>query len=1461
MSTKVCKLCKTSTTEANWARHLKTKKHITNANLVKPVKKSKPIKKAKPSQKELTPAEELMDLKKNYKDIKKRIKELEKQEEIRISQQRKRIVRRWMLTNEAYEEKVDEITKFISQNEDKVWYDFNGKKKNIFLSHRIQASSIEELQSRLRAVYYDETEVFKVNLVIGLVGDPDTIVMNLDDDKSESEIIQELYTIVHPGRNLSLFGQRNNSNGIPTKSMTIANKDDFEEFLTYVTAKNLEWIANGYSRPSSTFQIIGITDFWLETTRMGMMLGNADDITIPEDIQRSKAIITFPHAKNNLCFFYCITKALNPKIRTERMMTEVKLHLRKIYNGIIKDFEGVTLKQIDEFQYIIKQSINVYEYGESKDDINPLILSKYKGKGVIDILKYENHLMLITNRDVVFGKYQCEGCLRFFHSAGNVTKHRQNGQCKKETSEQIDQFPIETTAWMTPRSDLYMLLLAYNLHETLDTKLDNILTWDFEASTNKINTPEDQDDKKLKYIGQQVPMSYSIAYRIGDSNIKKCTKLLDDFAYDPVQLVQSFIDKIVQISIKSFEFYCQKYKQLINRIKKAPTSLKRFINAVALPCIGFNSGSYDTKLLTHFGLYQMLMKHESWKNIFGFDYSDDLNCFIIPEKIIAINHVRMIDQILFTQCSLEMFINNFHPDKSLSGIPFPEKSTDFNDLDKSFTETNYPYSFFFDKPNQESMYERIFNVAKDKSINTYRDYLILHYKGKLDFPHSKFEFMKHSDLEFNQDNFPEDFFYNDLKDAPISKFKYNSLFVIAEAKKVKTMRDFLVLYNECDVVPFLKSCEVCREELRKASIETGIYIEPYNETIGAPTFSSKLMINLSQKEYLKEFEDIWKLKPIQQLSIEYNDEKYQKMFQSYKAQDMKAKWKRDTNFSKKWVKTQLKSQGEKCYTCHKSLKKFTLDRINNDLGHVESNMVITCKICNIGRKLGSIFIQEYNFKMNSFSKMYKDKLLCVLGDKHQDLFNLMRQKGVVGGPSMVFHRYHKTNETNIQHTIINENNEYDVQEAGKKVEFIASHDANAMYPKAYSGDMPCGEPTVITGKTKQLIEEINNDIHYGFVYCSLKVRTSHYEKYLEHPPFYVTKLVDGELKLTSYMEVEDMFIATDLFKWYINSPGIKCTNINQVVLFKRAQPFKTFVDMVAEKRRDPNNKLSAEIWKLASNSAFGKMGQNNNAYNRNLFTVDLKKANMYINKPEFIGGNEYTTNTDTLYELTLGRKKVNQNMPLHGSCMIYSLSKLLMLKFVYDFLDKYISRKDYQLMYSDTDSMWIAFSKANPFGLPKSLAPKREDENYPPTESLIRKSMQEKYEQEKHQYLVFNKYDERTPGLFKVEYEASELVCLSAKSYYATPAQEKDGVKKGAKGIQKRNALTLQIYKDALNPPENYVPHTALNKGFRFVTGKNKDLGLQLYEQRKVGVTATYTKRGLLENGINTYPISWDEIN
>jgi len=41
---------------------------------------------------------------------------------------------------------------------------------------------------------------------------------------------------------------------------------------------------------------------------------------------------------------------------------------------------------------------------------------------------------------------------------------------------------------------------------------------------------------------------------------------------------------------------------------------------------------------------------------------------------------------------------------------------------------------------------------------------------------------------------------------------------------------------------------------------------------------------------------------------------------------------------------------------------------------------------------------------------------------------------------------------------------------------------------------------------------------------------------------------------------------------------------------------------------------------------------------------------------------------------------------------MYQLAKLRMLEFYYDFLDRYISRRDFELIQMDTDSNYIAIS-------------------------------------------------------------------------------------------------------------------------------------------------------------------------
>ena len=137
-----------------------------------------------------------------------------------------------------------------------------------------------------------------------------------------------------------------------------------------------------------------------------------------------------------------------------------------------------------------------------------------------------------------------------------------------------------------------------------------------------------------------------------------------------------------------------------------------------------------------------------------------------------------------------------------------------------------------------------------------------------------------------------------------------------------------------------------------------------------------------------------------------------------------------------------------------------------------------------------------------------------------------------------------------------------------------------------------------------------------------------------------------------------------------------------------------------------------------------------------------------------------------------------------------------------------------------------------------------------------------------------SEYDERTPGLMKIEYVARELTCICAKSYYADAATEqheanvfaakkneapipeyKDSAKKGMKGIQKSNPVNMELFKKAQAGDKT---HTVINRGFRKTTGVTKTMmGLQLYSQEKKGICAGDTKRIILSNGINRAPLEW----
>ena len=448
MSTKFCNVCKIEIAAKNFARHEKTQKHLNNVRNDKNKKKVKqPNKVIREEEKkqELSINEKLRIKREELEKLNKEVLALEFQmlenTEIKVKKEKKQKKNedsKILITNDTYDlEKIkltedretrigmkkeakiikQEVEEFLMNSNKLKWHSYDNSKKKLFMKEIIEAETIDELKTKLNMLFYKyNKKCFKVNLILS------AFIMTgkkLEKDLTRKEYLREKYGIVDPGRNLALFHHKNkNIDGFPCSVPTIKNKKDFDkDFIKHVTIKKLNLVLDRIARPDSSYQTIGVPKFIVEITPSNQKMGAI--VELPNDILDSRLIMSMSNVKNNMCFFHCIARALDPELRRDRMNTPAKELLRKMYKNekmTSKGFKGVRLDEINDFQQVIEANINIYEYGDNLKDINPLIVSDCVFEKRIDLLKYENHLMLILNRDTLLGRYQCEVCKRFFHS-------------------------------------------------------------------------------------------------------------------------------------------------------------------------------------------------------------------------------------------------------------------------------------------------------------------------------------------------------------------------------------------------------------------------------------------------------------------------------------------------------------------------------------------------------------------------------------------------------------------------------------------------------------------------------------------------------------------------------------------------------------------------------------------------------------------------------------------------------------------------------------------------------------------------------------------------------------------------------------------------------------------------------------------------------------------------------------
>lgn len=303
------------------------------------------------------------------------------------------------------------------------------------------------------------------------------------------------------------------------------------------------------------------------------------------------------------------------------------------------------------------------------------------------------------------------------------------------------------------------------------------------------------------------------------------------------------------------------------------------------------------------------------------------------------------------------------------------------------------------------------------------------------------------------------------------------------------------------------------------------------------------------------------------------------------------------------------------------------------------------------------------------------------------------------------------------------------------------------------------------------------------------------------------------------------FFTTPLVKWLLHN-GLVITRIHQVVEMKPKKCFASIVDdVIAHRRhadRDPAYKSEGEYWKTLGNSLYGKTMTNKERHKDCKLVhddfVDRLINSKRFSKMELVGA--------TAYEVSMDKLKTVVDLPMTVAFFVYHYAKLRMLEFVYDFLKRYLRTGSYQIVCSDTDSIIAAYQD-------KCI------------DTLVKPELLDEYQQEgKPAFLATDEYSKRTPGLFKIELDATCIIALCSKTYLAYNA-ETDDKKVTSKGLSKTtNNFQVDDYRKVL---ETGVKGSGVNYGFKRKQGR-----FVKYKQRRDGLAYLYVKRQVLSDGVST---------
>ena len=392
-----------------------------------------------------------------------------------------------------------------------------------------------------------------------------------------------------------------------------------------------------------------------------------------------------------------------------------------------------------------------------------------------------------------------------------------------------------------------------------------------------------------------------------------------------------------------------------------------------------------------------------------------------------------------------------------------------------------------------------------------------------------------------------------------------------------------------------------------------------------------------------------------------------------------------------------------------------------------------------------------------------------------------------------------------------------------------------------------------------------------------------------------------QMLISSYFG-EKILLATPLLRWYMRH-GLVVTSVHLVMEYEPKSCFDELVNTVTAARReadrDKSRAILGDTYKLIGNAVFGKTGECKSRREHRTFAT-TEEARTFVNRSNFRDIKRLRAHTSAplngarrgeardgeieelahaadspdfeseastgegdevlplSYEVVMGPRKIVEDLPVHISFYVYQYAKLKMLELRYDFMERFFDKSKWEQLYMDTDSNYMACSVEE---LEDALLPRKRREYFEEVHHWLPTPVCDVHRQSFVECKTLGLFpwrplgpcceqrmldDNRTPGLFKTEWQGKGLVALCSKTYFG----DGDTHKFSCKGLQKgRNSLTYATYKSVL---ETGVSAGGVNSGFRW----GPQGRVVTYEQPRAALGYFYGKRQVLDDGVHTSPLT-----